>query len=115
MKIFEVIEAKKLGNIDSEWEDESPEQDAELDSTPHILQQVRKAIDVDGNYDIKFKDGSKHKLEMPQIVAFIKKYMTAKPLDKETLQNQAGQSLDGFIAAIDSDVKSNPNKSIYVR
>lgn len=111
MKIFEVVEAKKLPIDDVE--DSVSTQDADQDSVPNILMQMRKAIDVDGNYEFKFADGSKHKLEMPKIAAFIKKYMTAKPQDKERLQDQAIASVDGLLAAIKSDVKANPNKSIY--
>lgn len=111
MKIFEVIEAKKLPVDD--FEDDVTVSDADQDSVPNILMQMRKAIDVDGNYEFKLADGSKHKLELPQIATFIKKYMTAKPQDKEKLQNQAITSIEGLLSAIKSDVKVNPNKSIY--
>lgn len=96
MKIFEVIEAKKhpIDNLDDV--DDDPEQDADFDDVPNIIQQVRKALDVDGNYPITFKDGTKTKLSMDEIASFVKKYMTAKPSEKEELQSQAIQSLNGF-------------------
>jgi len=100
MKIFEVIEAKKRPQNDWEDEDDAPVQDADQDKIPHILMQMRKAVDTDGNYEFKFKDGSKQKLEMPHIVAFVKKYMTAKPLEKEQMQNQAIESLEGLMSVI---------------
>ncbi len=108
MKIFEVLEAKKRPADD--WdEDDTPAVDADQDNVPHILMQMRKAVDTDGNYEFKFQDGSKHKLEIPQIVSFVKKYMTAKPQDKEMMQNQAIQSLDGLMNVLDMDIKPNPN------
>lgn len=115
MKIQEILEAKQLTKVVENIDDEEIDVavDADQDSVPNILMQMRKAIDVDGNYEFRFADGSKHKLEMPQIVNFIKKYMTAKPQDKERLQDQAITSVEGLLASLKSDVKANPNKSIY--
>jgi len=110
MKIFEVIEARK-GPID-DFEDDAPVQDADLDKIPHILMQMRKAVDTDGNYDFKFHDGSKHKLAMPDIVAFVKKYMTAKPQEKEMMQNKAIQSLEGLMAVINAKDADKPDTKI---
>jgi hypothetical protein len=106
MKIFEVIEAKKLSKADDDLDDvmDKPE-DPEADKVPHILMQLRKAIDVDGNYPITFKDGKKAKLDMDHIVGFVKKYMTLNPQDKESLQTQASNSLEGFMAALKQDFK----------
>lgn len=106
MKIFEVIEAKKLAKADDDLDDvmDKPE-DPDADKVPHILMQLRKALDVDGNYPILFKDGKKIKLPMDHIVAFVKKYMTLNPQDKESLQTQAGNSLEGFMAALKQDFK----------
>jgi hypothetical protein len=98
MKIFEVIEAKKLPVDD--FDDDAPEQDADLDKIPHILMQMRKAVDTDGNYEFKFKDGSKSKLPLEHIVAFVKKYMTAKPQEKEMMQNAAIESLEGLMSVL---------------
>ena len=106
MKIFEVIEAKKLHKADDDFDDvmDKPE-DPEADKVPHILMQLRKAIDVDGNYPITFKDGKKVKLSLDQIGAFVRKYMGLNPQDKESLQTQAGNSLEGFMAALKKDFK----------
>jgi len=103
MKIFEVIEAKKRPVDD--FEDDAPVQDADQDKIPHILMQMRKAFDVDGNYEFKFKDGSKHMLDMEDIVAFVKKYMNAKPLEKEAMQNQAIESLEGLMSVLKQEFK----------
>jgi len=111
MKIFEVIEAKKRPADD--WDDEDePVQDADLDKIPNILIQMRKAVDVDGNYDFKFKDGSKHKLELEDIVTFVKKFMSAKPLEREKMQNQAIDSLEGLISVINAQEAPKPDMKI---
>ncbi|NDB82448.1 MAG: hypothetical protein EB127_06875 [Alphaproteobacteria bacterium] len=106
MKIFEVIEAKKVLKSKDDLDDvmDKPE-DPDADKIPHILMQLRKAIDVDGDYPITFKDGKKVKLPMDAIVGFIQKYMKARPDDKESLQSQASNSLEGFIAVLKSEEK----------
>lgn len=106
MKIFEVIEAKKLHKSDDDLDDvmDKPE-NPDDDKIPHIFMQLKKALDVDGNYPITFKDGKKAKLSMEQIAAFIKKYMKLNPQDKESLQTQAANSLEGFMAALKQDFK----------
>jgi hypothetical protein len=111
MKIFEVIEAKKRPMDDFE-DDEAPVQDADLDKIPHILMQMRKAVDTDGNYEFKFKDGGKHKLELSDIVTFVKKYMTAKPQEKEMMQNKAIDSLEGLMSVIRAEEAPKAGGSI---
>jgi hypothetical protein len=111
MKIFEVIEARK-GPVDDFEDDDAPVQDADLDKIPHILMQMRKAFDVDGNYEFKFKDGGKHMLDMDDIVTFVKKYMAAKPLEKEQMQNKAIESLEGLMSVIKSEAPAKPDMKI---
>lgn len=113
MKIFEVIEAKKLHKKSDDLDDiiDKPE-DPDADKIPHILMQLRKALDVDGEYAITFKDGKKVKLPLEVIVAFIKKYMGARPDDKESLQMQASNSLEGFMAALRKDEKPKHSHKI---
>ena len=111
MKIFEVIEAKKRPADD--WEDdEAPVQDADLDKIPNILIQMRKAVDVDGNYEFKFKDGSKHKLDMADIVTFVKKNMAAKPQEREMMQNKGLESLEGLMSVINATEQPKPDMRI---
>ena len=105
MKIFEVVEAKKSMAPDDLDDVMDKPEDADQDKIPHILMQLRKALDVDGNYPITFKDGKKAKLSLDQIGAFVKKYMTLSPQDKESLQTQAANSLEGFMAALKQDFK----------
>ena len=106
MKIFEVMEVKKVSKPVDDLDDvmDKPE-DPDADKVPHILMQLRKAIDVDGNYPILFKDGKKAKLSMDHIAAFVKKYMGLNPQEKESLQNQAINSLEGFMASLKQEFK----------
>lgn len=110
MKIFEVLEVKKpVDDLDDVVD--KPE-DADQDKIPHILMQLRKALDVDGEYPITFKDGKKAKLPMDVIVSFIKKYMAARPDEKEGMQTQAGNSLEGFMAALKAPEKQKLSHKI---
>ena len=93
-------------------DEDEPVQDADLDKIPNILIQMRKAVDVDGNYDFKFKDGSKHKLELEDIVTFVKKFMSAKPLEREKMQNQAIDSLEGLMSVINAQEAPKPDMKI---
>jgi hypothetical protein len=105
MKISEILFEAKIEDLDDVMD--KPE-DPDADKIPHILMQLRKAIDVDGNYPIMFKDGKKVKLNMDQIAGFIKKYLQSSPSEKEALQAQAANSLEGFMAALKKEfVKPN--------
>lgn len=99
MKIFEVLEAKKKHHSVDDH-DEAPAEDPEKDKTPHIMMQLLKAVDVGGDYSIKFQDGDETKLPLSVIAKFLKKYMVAKPQEKEVLQSLASQSMDGFKTAL---------------
>jgi hypothetical protein len=74
--------------------------------------QLRKAIDVDGDYPITFKDGKKVKLSLNDIGAFVKKYMNAKPLEKEEMQNKAASSLESFMSIIKAPAVKKPEFKI---
>lgn len=113
MKIQEILEAKALPKGMDDFDDvEEPTADADQDKVPHILMQLRKAIDVDGEYPITFRDGKKTKLSMDQIANFVKKYMKARPDEKEALQSQASNSLEGFMAALKSPEKPKVSHKI---
>lgn len=111
MKIFEIIEARK-GPVDDFDDIEEPVQDADLDKIPNILIQMRKAFDVDGNYEFKFKDGTKHKLGMDDIVKFVKKNMAAKPAEREIMQIKGLESLEGLMSVINAAEQSKPDFKI---
>lgn len=112
MKIFEVIEAKKHKKVDDLEDIIDKPEDPDSDKIPHILMQLRKALDVDGEYQITFKDGKKIKLPLEVVVSFIKKYMAARPEDKESLQSQAANSLEGFMAALAKEEKPKFSQKI---
>lgn len=112
MKIFEVIEAKKHKKVDDLEDIIDKPEDPDSDKIPHILMQLRKALDVDGDYHITFKDGKKIKLPLEVVVSFIKKYMAARPEDKESLQSQAANSLEGFMAALSKEDKPKFSQKI---
>ncbi len=95
-----------------DFDDEEDEvvADPDQDKIPHIVMQIKKAYDVGGNYPIVFKDGTKHKLSNDMIAAFLNKYMSLKPMDRETMQDQASKSLLDFQAAMESMDESVENK-----
>lgn len=97
MKIQEVIFEAKAHDMDDMDE---PVGDPDQDKTPHIFMQLRKAVDVEGNYPISFKDGKRVKLSMDDISAFVKKYVSAKPDEKDELQAKASNSYDDFMSVI---------------
>ena len=68
--------------------------------------QLRKAFDVDGNYPILFRDNTKAKLSMDEIVGFLKTYMSLKPLEREQMQDMAANSKKDFMQSITSFKKT---------
>lgn len=104
---------KALPVDDFDDSDDTPE-DPESDKIPHIIMQLRKALDVDGDYPILFRDGKKVKLPMDLIRSFLVKYISAKPLDREKIQDAASQSVEAFKKAAGMEVAQAP-KSIYVK
>lgn len=117
MKIQELLEAKKFKkshhkHVDFDDSDE-PAPDADQDKIPLVTMQMLKALDVDGNYPITFKDGKKAKLKIEDIKKFLMKYMAARPNDKENMQDMASNSLEGFYRALDRyDVQKEPKHKI---
>ena len=93
----EIDEAKrkKRHDDDDDEEDEKPE-DPDKDKVQHILMQLRKAQDVDGDHPIKFLDGSEVILPLKDINEFMQMYMNVKPQDRERLQQVAIMSKDKF-------------------
>jgi hypothetical protein len=110
MKISEILyEAKVDPDFD---DDEAPAPDADQDKIPNIFMQMRKAVDTEGNYEFKFLDGSKQKLDMKDIVTFVKKYTNAKPLEKEMMQNKAIQSPSEFMSVVYAEEPTKPDFKI---
>lgn len=107
--------AKKLKKHD-DWEDtdETPV-DPDQDRVPHIIMQLRKALDVDGDYLVTFQDGAKHKIPKNVTRHFIQRYLTLKPADREVMQNMATKDLEGFKKALHAEFSPNTEPSIYVK
>jgi len=93
---------------DFDSEDEAPG-DPEKDSIPHLIMQLKKAADVEGNYPIKFEDGSEHKLPFEDIVSFIMMYMEVKPDAKELMQTKGIKSKENFDKIVEFFRESQDN------
>lgn len=108
---------KKVKKQDDEWEDEEDVApvDPDQDRVPHIIMQLRKALDVDGDYPVLFQDGSKHKIPKNVTKHFVQKYLTLKPADREAMQDMATKDLAGFKKALHAEFSPNPEQSIYDR
>ncbi len=70
--------------------------EASKDIIPHLVMQLKKAMDVNGDHPIIFRDNSKYKLPLSVIRNFLEKYMQLKPMDRESIQASASANLDGF-------------------
>lgn len=116
MKISELLEGKVNKLVESDdWDDEeeSPE-DPEKDKVPHVVMQLRKAIDVEGNYPVRFRDGTQQKIPMDLIKKFLIKYSKYKPADRERMQDEASKSFEAFKRAAEEFSAPSAPKSIYV-
>ena len=70
-------------------DEEEKAEDPDKDRVPHILMQVKKALDVDGDHDIQFENGDKHKFSVINLNLFLTKYLTMKPEMREKMQQAA--------------------------
>lgn len=111
MRISEILlEARKKKEFktkDVERDDEidTIDADPDQDKVQHIVMQLRKAKDVDGDYPITFADMKKYKLKLQDIDKFLHIYDRLKPIDREMMQNMASRNLEGFHKALNIDVK----------
>lgn len=122
MKISELFEGTEdysdfwddevLAPEDEGFEDEAPE-DPDKDKVPHILMQLKKAIDVEGNYPIRFRDGSEHKLPTEDIVSFIEMYFDAMPEAKDKMQELGAESKENFDQIVKFFNARKAPKNIY--
>jgi len=109
---------KERTDVEDDFEDEDEDEkveDPDKDKVPHILMQLRKAKDVDGDYPIKFQDGTKHIVSLSNIDDFIEMYMVLRPLDREKLQDVAIMSKQQFDKVLSFFQPKHPlhHKSIY--
>lgn len=113
MKIQEIL----LESKHDDWDDEHDEMpsDPDADKVQHILMQFKKAMDVGGNYPITFKSGEKAKVSLDDIEKFVERYASSKPAEREQMQTQAIQSLDGLKAVLSGPSGPRAEKSLYQR
>lgn len=112
---LEEAKRKKRPDLDDLEDEEEKPEDPDSDKVQHILMQLRKAKDVDGDHPIKFLDGTKIKLPVADIDLFMDKYMDMKPLDREKMQQVAVMSKEQFdtILSFFQPKHGKLEKSIY--
>lgn len=103
MKINEILLESFEDNIE----------DPDTEKVPNLVVQIRKSMDTGGNRPIAFRDGSKAEVPVNAMIAFLNRYETLKPMDREEMQNLAIQSKEAFIDIIKSYHKPRAPKSIY--
>ena len=101
MKISELLREDIKDIDDTDDEVSAVDNDGDEGSTPNILVQFKKALDVNGNYPITFQDGSKLKLPLADIKNFVKRYVSMKPMDREQMQKIAVESPARFQLVLD--------------
>jgi hypothetical protein len=88
-------------------------EDPDTDKVPNIVMQIRKSMDTGGNRLIVFRDGSKAEIPVNAMIAFLNRYETLRPMDREEMQNLAVQSKEAFIDAVKNFNKPKAPTSIY--
>jgi hypothetical protein len=109
MKINELLNESAHDDWDKE-EEEAP--DPDQDKIPHIVMQLKKAIDLK-NHPITFKDGNKSIIPRAKILQFMNRYNDMKPMDREKMQELASQSLDKFNEVLATFSAPSAEKTIY--
>jgi hypothetical protein len=109
---------KERPDVDvDDFDDEEDEkvEDPDADKVQHIVMQLRKAQDVDGDHPIKFEDSTKAILPLTDINLFMTKYMDMKPRDREKMQQVAIMSKEKFdtILSFFQPTHGKPEKSLY--
>ena len=112
MKITELL--NESFNDDWDKEEELPG-DPDQDKVPNLIIQFKKSLDVDGRYPIVFRDGRKVNIPTQIMVDFLNKYDDLKPMDRESMQNLAAQSVDKFKEVLATFKGEKPERSIYNR
>lgn len=102
----------KINELLNESFDDSIE-DPDTDKVPNIVMQIRKSMDTGGNRPIIFRDGNKEVIPVNAMIAFLNRYETLKPMDREEMQNLAIQSKEAFIDTVKNFNKPKAPKSIY--
>tara|TARA_X000001316_G_C922413_1_gene37754 strand:+ start:5406 stop:7034 length:1629 start_codon:yes stop_codon:yes gene_type:complete len=75
--------------------DEKTADEQEAEGGGHIVMQLRKSVSMRGQKDVKFNDGSTHKVSAAHANKFLSKHASLKTShDKRALQKQAAKSHD---------------------
>lgn len=76
----------------------------EADGGGHIVMQLRKSVSMRGQKDVKFNDGSTHKVSAAHAQKFLSKHGSLKTShEKRALQNKAAKSHDHFQNSISEE------------
>lgn len=79
----------------------------EVDHIPHIIIQLKKALDTNGKSNISFQNGEKHVFSRPLIQMYLTLYMKLRPFEREAIQKSALESKDKFIQSLHDMEKLN--------
>lgn len=90
------------------------QQNTNDDLIPNLVVQFRKAIDLDGNTKIVFKNGTKETIPLEAMYQFLTKYSAMRPVHREEMQAQAVKSKTDLYMVIDTFQRPAAPKSIYI-
>lgn len=88
--------SKKASEDDEDEADESPDTGPEADQ--NIMVHLRKSTDTDGNHDVKFSDGSSHKVPAHVAHKVLGAMEKLKPADRAKIQSHIQQSHANLMA-----------------
>lgn len=91
-------------NITKESVNEKTADEQEAEGGGHIVMQLRKSVSMRGQKDVKFNDGSTHKVSAAHADKFLSKHSSLKTShEKRALQNQAAKSHDHLQKSISEE------------
>lgn len=97
----------------ADFDDVIDDTEIEQDQVENIIMQLRKSLDIDGQYAIQFEDGSEAFISVDDIKSFLEKIQTIKPANRLDMQNKAVKSLPDFYKVLRSTNDRVMEKSLY--
>jgi len=92
---------RDIGGRGKDDDDDVKATDADREKADrNIINKLKKAADVKGNYEIKFDKGPSKKIPFKLLTLVLKKLDTMKPADKLKFQKQAEKSYADFLKAV---------------
>ena len=92
---------RDIGGRGKDDDDDVKATDADREKADrNIINKLKKAADVRGNYEIKFDKGPSKKIPFKLLTLVLKKLDTMKPADKLKFQKQAEKSYADFLKAV---------------